>query len=114
MRTTLRLVAALTILVAITTYASSFTPGDLVIYRVGDGAAALGTTTAAVFLDEYTPLGTLVQSIPLTTSGSGVITAVGNASTEGILTRSQDGEKLIFTGYQGCYGQQQRYRLRGK
>jgi len=104
MKTTLRLVAAVSVLAVITTYASSFTPGDIVIYRVGDGTAALSTTTAAVFLDEYSPLGTLVQSIPLTTSGSGVITAVGNASTEGILTRSQDGEKLIFTGYQIATG----------
>ncbi|PYJ00172.1 MAG: hypothetical protein DME25_21345, partial [Verrucomicrobia bacterium] len=54
---------------------AALTPGDLVIYRVGDGTAALGTTAASVFLDEYTTGGTFVQSIP---AG---FTAVGNAST---------------------------------
>jgi hypothetical protein len=80
-------------------HAGPITPGDLVVYRVGDGTAALGTTATAVFLDEYTTGGTLVQSIPLASTGASALTAVGNASTEGILTRSQDGQSLIFTGY---------------
>jgi len=69
-----RLVFALA-LAAVTSHASSITPGNLVIYRVGDGSAALGTAATAVFLDEYTPLGTLVQSIALPTTGVSALTA---------------------------------------
>jgi hypothetical protein len=43
--------------------AANFTAGNIVVYRVGDGTAALGSTATAVFLDEYTPSGTLVQSV---------------------------------------------------
>jgi hypothetical protein len=91
-------------LIAGAAQAAPITPGNLVIYRVGDGTAALGTTATAIFLDEYTPGGTLVQSIPLPTSGGTAFTAVGNASTEGIISRSQDGTSLIFTGYQKAAG----------
>src|SRR6476646_382680 len=37
---------------------AAFTPGDLVVYRVGDGSASLTGIATAVFLDEYTPAGT--------------------------------------------------------
>lgn len=79
--------------------AGPFTLGDLVIYRVGDGSAALGTTATAVFLDEYTTGGSLVQSLILPSSGAGALTAVGNATTEGVLSRAQNGLSLVFTGY---------------
>src|ERR1043165_9483961 len=85
-------------------HAAPITPGDLVIYRVGDGSAALGTTATAVFLDEYTITGTLVQSLALPTTGGSALTAVGNASTEGIISRSQDGSTLIYTGYRKAAG----------
>lgn len=47
--------------------ASTFGAGNLVVYRVGDGSAALTANATAVFLDEYTPAGVLVQSIPMPT-----------------------------------------------
>lgn len=84
--------------------AATITPGNLVIYRVGDGSAALGTTATPVFLDEYTTGGSLVQSIPLASTGGGAFTAVGNASTEGIISPSQDGTSLVFTGYRKAAG----------
>jgi hypothetical protein len=46
----------------------------------------------------------LVQSIALPSSGAGQLTAVGNATTEGIISRSQDGSRLIFTGYSKAAG----------
>lgn len=79
--------------------AASISPGNLLIYRVGDGSAALNNTATSVFLDEYTNTGALVQSIPLASTGASALTAVGNATTEGIISRSQDGTSLIFTGY---------------
>ena len=86
-------------LAATTGQAAPITPGDLVIYRVGDGTAALGTTATSVFLDEYNISGLLMQSIAVPTTGVGAMTATGNSSTEGIISRSQDGTSLIFTGY---------------
>lgn len=44
---------------------AGFTPGNLVVYRVGTGSGSLSSVGTPVFLDEYTPLGTLVQSIAL-------------------------------------------------
>ena len=88
----------------INTQASDFTLGDLVVYRVGTGSGGLGNTATAVFLDEYTPLGTLVQSVALPTTGSTALTAVGNDSTEGIMSLSQNGGLLLFTGYRADAG----------
>jgi hypothetical protein len=57
-----------------------------------------------VFLDEYTPLGTLVQSIALPTTGSAALTAVGNDATEGIMSFSQNSPTMVFTGYRADTG----------
>src|SRR5262245_13912483 len=47
---------------------AAFTPGNLVIYRVGiAGTGVLTNTGNPVFLDEYTTSGALVQSIPVPT-----------------------------------------------
>lgn len=81
------------------TSAAPITPGNLIVYRVGDGTAALTSAATAVFLDEYTQSGSLVQSIALPSTGSSALTAVGNATTEGIMSFSQDGSKVLFTGY---------------
>ena len=86
-------------------FAGAFTPGNIVIYRVGDGVAALGSTGTAVFLDEYTPSGVLVQSVAMPTTGaSGRLVASGTATTEGFLTRSQDGRYLAVPGYDAAIG----------
>jgi len=82
--------------------AAPFKPGNIVVARVGDGTAALTAAATAVFLDEYTPAGQLVQSVPLPTSVNGnnrILTAAGNATSELALTRSADGRYLVLTGY---------------
>jgi len=79
-----------------------FTPGNLVVYRVGDGTTALVNTGNAVFLDEYTPAVALVQSVPLPTTSSGAnkrLVASGTATSEGLLTLSPNGQYLALTGY---------------
>ncbi len=81
---------------------ASFRPGDVVVYRVGDGVGALSGNGNPVFLDEYTQGGTLVQSIALPTSTSGAahqLVASGTATSEGQLTRSADGQYVLLTGY---------------
>jgi hypothetical protein len=80
------------------------TPGDVVIYRVGNGAAALANTGNPVFIDEYNPGGQLVQSIPLLTLANGgnqALFASGTATSEGLLALSPDGRYVTFTGYSG-------------
>ncbi len=89
-------------ILAPTGLSAPFTPGNLVIYRVGSGTGSLINTGNPVFLDEYTPAGVLVQSIPLPTEISGAhrrLVASGTATTEGLLTRSANGTFLILTGY---------------
>ncbi|HEX3526689.1 MAG TPA: Calx-beta domain-containing protein, partial [Thermoanaerobaculia bacterium] len=96
------LVPVLALFCATSLFGAPFTPGNLVVYRVGDGAAALTANGTAVFLDEYTTGGTLVQSIavPTTTVGSQRrLVCSGTATTEGFLTRSTDGQSVVFSGY---------------
>ena len=90
---------------------AAFTPGDLVVLRVGDGVTtygstgtggANGTVAAAAFFDEYTPGGQFVQTIALPTAVSGSNLRVVEALTgtsEGGLTRSANGQYLVFTGF---------------
>lgn len=82
--------------------ATAFTPGNIVIYRVGDGLAGLINTGNPVILDEYTPTGTLVQSVAMPTaadSANKALFAKGTSSSEGLITRSSDGQYLLLTGY---------------
>lgn len=87
--------------------AGPFTPGNLAIYRVGDGSGSLTNAATPVFIDEYTTSGTLVQSIAMPTSVSGSnrrLTASGTATSEGQMTRSVDGRYLVLTGYDANVG----------
>jgi hypothetical protein len=82
--------------------ASPITPGDLVVYRVGDGSASLANTGNAVFVDEYATSGTLVQSIAMPTTASGPqnqLVASGTATSEGLLSVSPNGQYVALTGY---------------
>src|SRR6516165_3222278 len=45
--------------------AQPFIGGDIVVYRVGDGSISLTNGGNPIFLDEYSPNGTLVQSIEM-------------------------------------------------
>lgn len=94
---------------AMVSSAAPFTPGNVVLYRVGapDAAAAPGNAATAVFLDEYAPSGTLVQTIALPTTAGGanrILTANGNSTSEGMLNRSADGRYLLMTGYEAPVG----------
>src|SRR5690242_16473910 len=67
---------------------AAFTPGNLVIYRVGSTGTPLVNTGSPVFLDEYTPTGTLVQSVAMPTTANlpqEQLVASGVASAEGFL-----------------------------
>ena len=84
-----------------------FSAGNIVIYRVGNGATALSGAGAPVSLDEYNASGTLVQSVGLPTATTGSnkpIVGSGSASSEGLLTLSADGRYLVATGYDAAVG----------
>jgi hypothetical protein len=86
---------------------TGFTAGNVVVYRVGTGSSALSNSATPVFLDEYTPSGTLVQSVELPTAASGAnkpLLASGSATSEGLLTLSADGNYLMATGYDAALG----------
>ena len=81
---------------------TSFTAGNLVVVRVGDGSTTPSGASTAVFLDEYTTSGTFVQSVALPTSPSGSnapLTLSGTAASEGSIVNSVDGRYLTIAGY---------------
>ncbi|GAA4353623.1 hypothetical protein GCM10023185_14450 [Hymenobacter saemangeumensis] len=99
--------AFLALLWPLATTAAPFTPGNLVVVRIGDGSAALSSAATATFLLEYTPTGTLVQTIALPTAVSGsnrILTNTGSSSTDATLSRSEDGRYLVLTGYDAAPG----------
>ncbi|QMU76143.1 hypothetical protein GXW83_10745 [Streptacidiphilus sp. PB12-B1b] len=86
---------------------TAFTAGDLVVYRVGDGSTSLSGSSAPVFLDEYAPGGTLVESVPLPTTASdtgNAFTDAGTANSDGELTLSANGQYLLAAGYDSPVG----------
>ncbi|MBV9099132.1 MAG: hypothetical protein JO079_13855 [Frankiaceae bacterium] len=85
----------------------SFAGGELVVYRVGDGASPLSNAAAPVFLDWLHADGSLDHTVAVPTTTSGVqhrLTSVGYSTSEGTLSRSPDGHWLAFAGYDAAPG----------
>lgn len=84
-------------------HAVPFTPGNLIVVRVGDGSTPLTAATAPVFLEERSPAtGALLRAIPLPIAAQGdqgALTLSGNALAEGALQISLDGNYIVLTGY---------------
>ena len=81
---------------------TGFSPGNIVVLRVGDGSTPLSSASQPVFLDELTLVGDFVQSyaLPVTTTGTNApLTLSGTSTSEGALTRSADGRYLALAGY---------------
>jgi hypothetical protein len=77
-----------------------FTPGDLVLVRVGTGDAALTGNATATFLDEYTSAGMPTgNSIALSAAMANALSLSGTGGGEGYLIRSADGHSLTLGGY---------------
>ena len=88
-------------------FSGAFTAGNIVVLRVGDGSTAPSSAATAVFLDEYTTSGTLVQSVAVPTSLNGsnhALTLSGTAGSEGALVLSVNGQYLSFAGYDAAPG----------
>jgi predicted extracellular nuclease len=75
---------------------------DVMVLRVGSGAAALSSAATPAFLDRYTSAGVLVSSIPLPIASAGAnrrVTLSGSATAEGALALSSDGRFVTLAGY---------------
>jgi len=92
-------VAVLLVVASLAARAGTFTPGNLVVERLGDGTQALATTGNTIFMDEFTPGGTAVQSIKIDDSDSSALIDDGTANTTGGMTLSANGQLLCFPGY---------------
>jgi len=92
--------------------AQSFTPGNIVIARMGDGTPNTGKTMS-LFLDEYTPNGALVQSVPLPATNNGSNLAISHVPASGeswsgpYLTRSANKQFVTLIGYKAPAGSDQ-------
>lgn len=90
---------------------SAFTAGNILTLRVGESAGpALTSASQPLFLDEYTPTGTFVQSVPLPFAQNALgannrkFTMSGTSTSEGYLNLSPDGQYLTFAGYDAAPG----------
>lgn len=105
-----RTIRTLSIALAITVSLAAqqpFAAGNLVVVRVGNGAAALTSAAQPVFVNEYTPAGLPVQSIALPIAQNGrtaALTLSGTAASEGQLNLSNDGRYFSFAGYNAAPG----------
>jgi hypothetical protein len=78
---------------------SPFVAGNLAVLRIGDGSKTLKSSGNSVFVDQFTPGGTLVGSIAIPDNATNALLVSGSASSEGALARSADGRLLILSGY---------------
>ncbi|MEM9191819.1 MAG: hypothetical protein AAGF12_21790 [Myxococcota bacterium] len=98
----------------VTSDAAAFTgymrpvPTEVVVVRVGDGATALSSAAAAVFLERRVVATGVVAgtlTMPTATSGSNLpFTLAGSASADGSLSLSDDGRLLAIQGFQSVPG----------
>ncbi len=95
------------ILTSCAAFAGNFTPGNLVVIRVGNGTDTLSGAAARVYLDEYSISGVLVQSIAMPTVANGGnhrFTLTGSSNSEGELSLSANGQYLSLAGYDADLG----------
>ncbi len=84
---------------------SPFTAGNIVVVQMGNGSGALSSAAAPISLIEYTPSGTLVQTIPFASTGSSPrLVVTGSSGSEGHVVRSSDGNYLTVVGYDTVAG----------
>ncbi len=104
MRRNSTVAALLSLALSASALAAPFTQGNIAVYRLGTGAAALNNAATPIFIDEYTSAGVLVQSIALPTSGTSSCTGSGSATSDGLMTRSADGQYLVIACYRADVG----------
>ncbi len=78
---------------------AQFSPGNLAVFRVGDGTQTLANTGNSIFVDQFTTGGSRVNSLAVPASGVSALIVSGSATSEGALSLSADGRYLTFAGY---------------
>ncbi|HOY06969.1 MAG TPA: hypothetical protein PLO67_16290, partial [Saprospiraceae bacterium] len=78
---------------------AQFTAGNVVVLQAGDGSIPLANTGNAVILKEFTPVGGAGITVTVPSTGGTSLIVAGNATSEGLMTRSANGSALIFAGY---------------
>ncbi|MFY7653169.1 MAG: T9SS type A sorting domain-containing protein [Chitinophagaceae bacterium] len=84
---------------------TAFTPGNLVITRVGAGISTLSSKSAPVYLVEITPSGNVVQTITIPfldnmlTPGNNKLVTQGSSSNDANISLSGDGRFFVVAGY---------------
>jgi hypothetical protein len=84
--------------------APHFQPGKLAVLRAGDGQIPQHLKQAPIFIDQFDPTSFNAApslSVAVPTNGADAFFFNSHAATEGVLTRSEDGRKLVFAGYGG-------------
>lgn len=85
----------------------AFAQGSIMVVKVGDGSAALSNASTSAYLLEYKTDGTLLNTYPLPTAVSGanrILTLSGTATSEGLITRSDDKRYIVIAGYDAAPG----------
>jgi gliding motility-associated-like protein len=88
-------------------FSQAFKPGDVVVFRYGDGSVALSSKINPVFLDEYSPSGTLVRTIAMPIADNGTdrtLTGIGSQAREGLISLTLDGQLLVVPGFGTAVG----------
>ncbi|HEY3861226.1 MAG TPA: immunoglobulin domain-containing protein [Verrucomicrobiae bacterium] len=75
-----------------------FEPGNLIVLRVGNGTAAPASSGDPVFLDEFTPLGVLTNTVAVPTNGPAAL-IIGSATSEGAISLSANSNYVVMVGY---------------
>lgn len=98
----------LTVLFCFTAHAQNLANNrNLLVVRVGSGSSILTNSATAVYLDEYTPAGVLVKTIPMPTIDAGTnkkLTLSGTSAFEGYPVLSPDEETVSLFGYNSAPG----------
>jgi len=84
---------------------TAFTPGNIVITRIGDGTSVLSSKANIATIIELTPTGSIVQSFSLPfrddllTGNNKKFTVQGSSSNDGNISVSADGRYFVIAGY---------------
>lgn len=107
MRYSKMILSALASLSALSAISAPFTPGNLVVIRVGDGVNPVNAFATAVYLEEVTTAGSAVQTLNMPTSASGSNRAFahsGDSTSALTLSRTDNGQYLLLGGYDATPG----------
>ncbi len=77
---------------------TQYTPGNLLVLRVGNGTTLTGNTTAVDLL-EYSPAGALINTTTVNNTSGNRLTLSGTSNQEGVLNLSPNGNFVTFAGY---------------